>query len=72
MKFVRESKSSYYELSECGRYTVCAIGGKDGWRYEAWCGKEQIAVGLEKAEEARAVCANHAGRHDEQRAKTGS
>lgn len=48
--------SSYHEASDCGGYTVCAIGGRDGVKFEAWRGKQQLAVNLETAEEAREVC----------------
>lgn len=57
MKFTRQDK--YHETSNLG-YTVCAIGDADGWKFEAWFGKEQIAVRLESAEAARRACERHA------------
>lgn len=29
-----------------GDYTICKIGGADGWRYELWRLTEQFAVNL--------------------------
>jgi len=57
LKFTRQGQ--YYETSSIGGYTVCKVGGKDGWTYEAWCGREQIAVRLKTAEEARVICVRH-------------
>lgn len=54
MTFKRASK--YHEVSDCGGYTVCAIGGKDGVKFEAWHGKQMLQANLETAEEAREVC----------------
>lgn len=53
MKF--ERKSPYHEASDCGRYTVCAIGPKP-YRFESWRGKENLAVNLDSAAAAREVC----------------
>ena len=50
----------YYERSDCGRYTVCAIGGARGWRFESWCGKEHLAADFMEAEAAREHCRVHA------------
>lgn len=57
MKFTRQGQ--YHETSDIGGYTVCAIGGAEGWRFEVWCGREQIAVRLPTAEEARTICVRH-------------
>jgi hypothetical protein len=38
-----------YVIDYCiknGEYTICRIGGADGWRYELWRAKEQISVNL--------------------------
>jgi hypothetical protein len=33
-------------------WTVCRIGGANGWTYELWHGKEQVAVNLPNAQAA--------------------
>ena len=53
MTFTRASK--YHEVSEDRQYTVCWVSGK----YEAWHLREQMAVNLETAEEAREICRIH-------------
>lgn len=35
-----------------GDYTICRIGGAQGFTYELWRGKEQIAVNLPNAQAA--------------------
>lgn len=35
-----------------GDYTICKIGSADGWRYELWLLKEQLAVNLLSAQAA--------------------
>lgn len=35
-----------------GDYTICRIGGADGWRYELWRLGEQLIVNLPSAEAA--------------------
>lgn len=35
-----------------GDYTICKIGGADGWRYELWRLTEQLAVNLITRDEA--------------------
>lgn len=35
-----------------GDYTIVRIGGADGWRYELWRLKEQLAVSLPSAQAA--------------------
>jgi hypothetical protein len=35
-----------------GDYTICKIGGADGWRYELWHLTEQQEVNLPSAEAA--------------------
>jgi len=60
MTFTRLKDNKYCERSECGQYTVCAIGGADGFRFEGWFGKQQLEpVNLATAEEAREVCRQH-------------
>lgn len=53
MKF--ERKSRYHEASDCGRYTVCAIGPKP-YRFEAFRGKQCLAYNLDSAAAAREIC----------------
>jgi hypothetical protein len=51
----------YHERS--GPYIVCSIGGafdSPDAVYEAWHGKENLAVNLPTAEAAREVCRAHA------------
>ena len=49
----------YAQVSECGRYSVCKIGGRDGYRYETWRtrahpeGPHLVAHNLETADEAK-------------------
>lgn len=35
-----------------GNYTICKIGGADGYRYELWRLTDQLAVNLETLEAA--------------------
>jgi hypothetical protein len=35
-----------------GEYTICRIGGADGWSYELWRMKEQISVNLPTSADA--------------------
>lgn len=52
---------TYFEKS--GGYTVCSIGGafdSPEAVYEAYYGKENLAVNLPTAEAAREVCRAHA------------
>jgi hypothetical protein len=35
-----------------GDFTICRIGGADGWRYELWKLSEQLEVNLPDAEAA--------------------
>jgi hypothetical protein len=35
-----------------GDFTICRIGGADGWRYELWKLTEQLEVNLPSAEAA--------------------
>lgn len=35
-----------------GDYTICRVGGADGWRYELWRLSEQLDVNLESAQAA--------------------
>jgi hypothetical protein len=35
-----------------GDWTICRIGGPDGWRYELWKLNEQLEVNLPDAEAA--------------------
>lgn len=35
-----------------GDFTICRIGGADGWRYELWHLTEQLAVNLPSAQAA--------------------
>lgn len=44
----------YCLVSPCGKYTICKIGGADGFRYELWVGKEQVSIGHTSAEAAMA------------------
>jgi hypothetical protein len=48
--------NAYCIRSECGQWTVCKIGGADGWRYELWNLKEAVAVGMNSAAEAIREC----------------
>lgn len=57
MNFAQIDK--YFERSDCGRYTVCRIGGARGWMYESWFGKEQLAVGFMAKEPAEDHCRWH-------------
>lgn len=52
-------KTKYYQISSCGLYTVCAIGGARGLTYESWRLKEQLAVGFQEAASAKAHCESH-------------
>lgn len=40
-------------------YSVCKIGSADGWSYECWKGSEQLVVGLQTADAAKAWCQRH-------------
>ena len=43
-----------------GDYTVCKIGGLNGWSYELWHLKNQLVVGLRSAEDAIRECERQA------------
>ena len=52
---MRVPKGWIYVSEYCirrGDYTVCKIGGAEGWRYELWRLTEQLAVNLPSVEEA--------------------
>lgn len=55
-------KTPYYEISECGAYTVAKIGGDRGFTYEPHFGKERLAVNYQTADAAKAHCESHAQR----------
>lgn len=64
MKFVKHDK--YSQFSECGRYSVCAIGlGDQRYVYEAWqtrahpSGPHLIASNIASAAEARQLVEQH-------------
>jgi hypothetical protein len=46
-------KTPYYQISDCGLFTICKIGGPHGVTYEAWRLKEQLAVGFQTADRAK-------------------
>jgi hypothetical protein len=56
----QDGRMGEYEISECLRYTVCRVGSARGYRYEAWFGKENLAVDFMQAEPAREHCRVHA------------
>lgn len=52
-------KTQYYQISDCGRYTICKIGGARGWTYEPWFLKDQLAVGFQTADSAKEYAETH-------------
>lgn len=63
MNFERVNGNAYCEISDCGEYTVAAVGSAAGWTFEPWRGKENLGVGME-AEAAREVCRAHAAQFE--------
>jgi hypothetical protein len=59
MKWARALRSSDYQLSEDGRYSVCRVGNSLGERFEAWRtrahpdGPHLVATGLITSQAAR-------------------
>jgi DNA-binding PadR family transcriptional regulator len=48
--------AKYYQISECGRYTVVAVGSKTGrFTYEAWRGRFRLDGNLTR-ETAKLRC----------------
>jgi len=64
VKWVKQS--DYALLSDCGCYSVCKIGGKDGVAYEVWRRREHpegphlVAHNLETAKEAKRLAGEDA------------
>ena len=56
MNWQRPEGAKYYEKSECGTYTVCAVRLAEGWMFEAWRGKEMLATRLPSGAAAKAMC----------------
>lgn len=59
MKWKRKDK--YAEVSECGCYSVCAIGGEKGWAFEAYRTRQHpegphLVIHNVTAQDARAAC----------------
>ena len=57
-----ERVGSWYEVSDCKRYIVCAAKVMDRFRFEAWLRQNgrEINLGVfDEAAEARTHCENH-------------